>query len=341
MAKRLVVVGVAAIAAGGLTLPACKDEAKGQLIVAVTTDMKPGDDFNRVEVEITAGTDRRTERFNDVGGTLKFPFTIAIVEGSTPGTEVQVRVVTGLASPGSQTFLGEPRTLHDIAAVVPSDRIALARIHVDWLCVDSADVLGGSVASRCKVGQQTCVGGTCLDFVRQGAALPTFDERAVFGWRTAGEGDGTCFDTVRCFAAGAMTDVELETCTLARPAGDAVNVALVLPPGERMGICGTEACYLPLDIDARHGVRVAGTRLQLPFEACRRLAGTSTTSQRRLLGVAVTSACAAKTVETPTCGPWSSARGGAFTEQAPSPRGYRDADVRDAMDAADSGDAGD
>lgn len=322
----------------GIAFLACSAERKGQLVIAVTTDMRPGEDFNRVEIEIVAGNDRRTEKLGDLGGTTKLPFTISIVEGTAPAPEVHVRIATGLATPASSTFLGDVRTVHELTANVPSDRIALARMHLDWLCTGAAELRGGAPASTCPTGQ-TCSAGSCIDWGHDTSTLPTYVEEDVFGGTAAASAAGECFDTVRCFAAGEMADVDLATCSIARAAGDAVNVALVPGPDEKGGICGTEACFFPLDEGERFGFRFAGTRIQLPFEACRRLAGTSS-SRKRLLGVARTTACPTKTVRMPTCGPWSSARGGSYTDQAPSPIGYRDASVDSSADATASPDAG-
>jgi hypothetical protein len=284
----------------------CQAEPKGQLMIAVTTDMKPGTDFDAVEVEITAGSDRHAQRFDEAGGTLKFPFTMAVVEGTSPSPEIHVRVVT----------TGLNRNVHELTAVLPSDRIALARVHVDWLCS----------GVTCETGQ-SCSGGLCFDWTRDSGALPTFAEPEVFGGRTFAEGDGACFDTVNCFASGQMVDVDLDTCSVARPASDALNVALVPPPGRPTGICGSEACFVPLDANERFGFRIAGTRIHLPFEACTRI------RDGRLLGVATTLSCPTKTVKSPTCGPWSSARGGLYTNQAPAPIGYRDASADAPTDA--------
>ncbi|MCC6899435.1 MAG: hypothetical protein IT377_10700, partial [Polyangiaceae bacterium] len=126
-----------------------------------------------------------------------------------------------------------------------------------------------------------------------------YTPQAIFGGGS-GAGDGKCFDTVPCFSKGAVVEVEMSNCSIAKPAaGTGVNVALVMPAGSA-GICGAATCLIPLDANAETGWREEAGRLVLPPAVCERLNTGAVTS------VTVTTSCETKTERTPTCGPWSS-----------------------------------
>lgn len=332
----LVVVASVVAAVGA----SCKPSPKGALMLAIDSDHAPGIDFDRFEIQIssTSSQDKYDKPVDELGrpGLLTFPTTLSIVSNDDARASVHIRVVTGKAS-GGGTRVGTPRTLREVVTNVPTDRVALLHLTIDWLCVGAAKPQpDGYVESQCAEGL-TCIAGQCVDWTIDSSALPGFDEEEVFGGGSR-RGDGDCFDTAACFAQGAMADVRLEDCSVAVPAGGAgANVALVLVPTEG-GICADATkgpCLVPLTQGALEGYRLAGDRALLPRAACDRFA--EAPNVRKVIGVATTAGCATKTERLPTCGEWSPYRkplgaGG-------SPSGYKTPAPRDASADGDGSDA--
>ena len=300
-------------------------------MIAVDSDHAPGIDFDRFQIQITSSSskDKYDNPIDELGrpGLLTFPTTLSIVSNEDPSTTVHIRVLTGKAS-GGGTRVGTPRTLREVVATVPTDHVALLHLTVDWLCVGAAKPEpDGYVEGLCPEGL-TCIAGQCVDWTVDSATLPAFEEEEVFGGGSR-RGDGECFDTIACFAQGAMADVRLSDCSVALPSGGrGTNVALVLSPSEG-GICADAAsgpCLVPLSAGAREGYRVEGDRAILPRAACERLAEAS--GVRKVIGVATTPACATKTERLPTCGAWSPYRKPLGPSGAPA--GYKPPPPQDA-----------
>lgn len=284
----------------------CAPDPKGALVIAIDTDQAAGVDFDRFQIQITPGSakDGYEDTHQEVGrkGTLTFPATLTVVSNGDPTTPIHVRVITGRAT-GDETDVGTPRTLREVVTTVPDKRVALLQLTIDWLCVGAAKAEPDRyVESACPEGL-TCVAGDCVDWTIDASTLPDYDEAAVFGGGSS-KGDGRCFDTGACFAAGAMAAVDPADCSVAAPSGGAgANVALVLRPGEG-GICHGGACLVPVAIGTREGARIEGGRIKLPPPACAKLSDPDP-AKRAVIGVATTSSCATKTASLPTCGPWS------------------------------------
>ncbi len=317
------------LALAAVTAAACTStKARGELMLVVDTDMSPGIDFDRLAIDLKVnGQTVHSEVYNELGlpGLRQFPLTYAVIGNDDPKTQVQLRVSTGRSSGGTATPVGAPTTLNELVTTVPTDRIAIVRMAVQWLCVGSARVQGDYVEGNCPEGT-TCTAGTCVPWSVDPTALATFDERRVFGNGSAA-GDGSCFDTIGCFSQGFAATLDRATCTIEAPVGGAgVNVAIIARRGEG-GICGPDACLVPLTAESAVGWRSAsGGRIQLPAAVC------SPAFDHRATGIAVTTACAPRTEELPTCGPWSVVqRPGTFDGGAP--RGViGDANVTEAGD---------
>lgn len=266
--------------------------AKGQLMIAVQTDMSIPKDVDTIRVEVTADGDMLFGNSYDVGPSgLRIPATLAVVAGEGKSRPIRIRVMARQA--------GKLRTLREAVTTVPQDRMATLRMPIQWLCDGQAKELSpGQVESTCPAGEN-CVAGSCKPVAIDSASLESYTPQAIFGGGS-GAGDGKCFDTVPCFAKGALVAVEMSTCSIAKPAaGTGVNVALVMPAGSA-GICGAATCLIPLDANAETGWREEAGRLVLPPAVCERLNAGAVTS------VTVTTSCETKTERTPTCGPWSS-----------------------------------
>lgn len=322
-ARRFLIGGIAiGLAATAAMHAGCKSTPKSELMIAVTTDLTPGKDFDRLQIEVVSGNNpKQTRRFEEIGsqGLLTFPFTFALVEG-TEDTDVQVRILAG-SSAGVESEVGSPLLIREIVTRMPKEGISLLRVHLDWLCLGAAKARADrSVVSSCDRGL-TCIAGRCADWTVDSSKLPAFDERDVFGGTSSAAGDGDCFDTARCFGSGFMAQVRKEDCSIAPPAGGAgTNVALVPVPGAG-GVCGSAACFAPLDSDGNQGWERRGERIVVPPPACERIGATSG-GQRALVGIAVTTTCNTKSQRLPTCGDWSSARGNAATFFVGPPAGY-------------------
>jgi hypothetical protein len=281
-----------------VALVACSEPPpRGQLMLAIDTDMAAGTDFDRFQIEIRQEgqeTFRRTYReFGQPGLEVHFPATFAVTGNDRPETRILLRVVTGKVGPTpGNPEVGQPMHLREIVTTVPRDRIALVRVKLEWLCRKGSKLESdGYVEGICREGE-TCIAGECVDWTAAEAELPKYAEADVFGGGGP-RGDGACFDTIGCFATARAVTPD-SACTIEQAPGDRVNVALVPKTGEG-GICAGDVCLVPLDHGGPHGWRAQDGRIALPKKAC----------EAGLRAVAVSDLCATKTVSRPTCGPWS------------------------------------
>jgi hypothetical protein len=294
--KSRLLVRSALVLVSGLLLSCSDDtrERRGELMLVLVTDMQPPKDFDHVTVEVSSfGSVQFKQEYTVGEGHLTFPATLGIVAGKDPTGPVTIRVSSSLAH--------KPRTLREVVTPIPSDRVATLTIPIEWLCVGQVKTEDdGSVVSTCDNGE-SCVAGTCESVAVDADGLPGYDASAIFGGGD-GTGAGRCFDTLECFASGAAVEVDQRTCSisgLSQAELEQVSLALVLEP-ETQGICGPEACLVPLDRGGSSGWAERDGAIELPEAVCDRLASGAA------LGVAATTVCDPKTVSLPTCGVWSS-----------------------------------
>ena len=237
-------------------------------MLALQTDMSIPKDVNRIRLQVFVGAQLRHDETYAVapepGGT-KLPATLAIVAGEDPNPTVQVQVI-GIREEGADTLA---RTFAKVVTTVPKSRIATLRVPIQWLCDGSAHEIGDEqYESTCEQDEdedeRACVAGDCKSVVVDSETLPDFVPEEIFGGNPGPEGiSGICFDTERCFDAGFEVTPN-DDCELALdvPAGGEVNVALQFPAEvdgeEGTGICGEEACYVPLDKDPAYGWSLEG-----------------------------------------------------------------------------------
>lgn len=308
MSTRLL--GVCASALALMLGCSSEDEPRrGQLMIALATDMSIPKDIDHVRVQVvqTRGPVLHDQTYwlePASGGDTRLPATLAVVAGESSGRAVEVRV-TGFRG-------SEARTFTKVLTAIPESRLATLRIAIQWLCDESAEhIVDDIYESACPArdGEEySCVAGACELARVDVEDLPDYDPAAVFG---GGEGPddvlGECFDTAECFDGGddvqAGGDCELDVDV---PSGGELNVALKFPSedsnsGSGPGICGSDGCYVPLDKDDRYGWHAdsKGTVL-LPSAAC------DAVLERAAESLRVCYTHRSKTPQFPTCGPWSS-----------------------------------
>ncbi len=283
-----------------LAFAACSsDETKprGQLMLAITTDLSITQDMNQVGVQVfdQNGLILSSQDLDILpAGDVAMPGTLAIVPPNAGGQSVRVRVT----AKQTQADMTKERIVREAIVKVPTDRVALLRMPLHWLCdVDAAPTCDKN---------DTCKGGLCVAADQDLNDLPDFTPDQVFGGGDA-QGQGSyCLDAEGCFADKAVLPRPTNAdCSVPLPAGAdpaSLNVALVLP-GASAGHCikgpsGTledGTCFVPLDSDAAEGFAIVGKKILLPPAACSRPA---------VSGVAVSTSCRTKDLSVPICGPW-------------------------------------
>ena len=286
-------------------LAGCAPAAKprGQLMVAVATDMSIPKNMDQVVVEVLDEQGNKQsfdypDKPTDLGKPM--PGTLAIVPPNAGGQTVRIRLIAELdMSPAPPTV----RVVREAVVKVPTDRTALLPMPLHWLCdghyKENDD---GTYQSDCADDTQTCVAGQCVDAVIATETLKDYEPQLVFGGGDDQGNGGHCIDIPTCFAASAAA-VPDGDCTL--PLSDSTNmssfnVALELAAGSD-GECTKGAdsrCFLPLDSDPVEGWWIDGGRVHLPPAACDVIA------HHKALDVVTTGMCPTKDPSVPICGLW-------------------------------------
>ncbi len=338
--RRLIRLGAALLVPASVAIvAACTSDTvdePGELMVAVDSNVPlPGyiDSFLlqvvQNQVTIFAST------FTVVAATptepqqTQLPGTLAVVNTGAAGKPITVRLV-GISTAGG---VASAASLREVTTTVPSSSTDLLRLSLDALCfgetltlppgeqIDESlqTGLGSDAIGSCPTGQ-TCVAGGCVP-----AAIPTLPPFAAGGAFTDA---GTCFPVATCFDDAPEAERGFETlvvdgtsCTApvprvlnadgtSSPAAQAnLNVGVPLPSQD----CGsTTSCIAPLDSITASDVppdgfyvdtTVSPPVIRLPSGLC-----TPTTGVASHTVVEVSTACAAKTVDHPLCGPGTRAR---------------------------------
>ncbi|HSN99927.1 MAG TPA: hypothetical protein VLS89_16645, partial [Candidatus Nanopelagicales bacterium] len=313
----------AAMSAGGCS------GSKGQLMLVFQTDMSLPKDVDAIRLLVTLeGAVVFDETYTRLGTEegIRLPATLGFLTPDDPSQALSLRVI---ATRGGED---RPVVLREVVTTVPEARTATLRVPIQFLCYGQAEVVRDAngnvekgpddrpvVRSSCGEGK-TCIDGACVEPpVIAPEELPDYEPAEVFGGGS-GDGDGLCFDTVRCFEGWVSAGVYigpgadgLPQCQADIPAGLTanLNVALLTQGG---GICGQASCYVPLDAGSDGGFRAEGASIRLPSAVCERAAA------GKLLGLAVAQAqegegtCQQKTSGLPTCGAWSASGAGQYTE---------------------------
>jgi hypothetical protein len=170
--------------------------------------------------------------------------------------------------------------------------------------------------------------GHCESDTVETTKLPTFEPGLVFGGGGADGGGGKCFDTLGCFPNADSAELDMSDCTVPMPetaSASKINVAFV--PGSGTGICRPDEktkCFVPVDFvqvdkGPSDGWTMKGGKIQLPVGFCDKI------KEKGLVAtVTVSTGCASKTSQVPTCGPWSAV---GTTESGSGDAGPHDATV--------------
>lgn len=294
-----------AVIAAALLVACGRVDPKGELMVAVTSQMPVPKDIGTVSIEIrTAHTRRAYRSFKTNTGAsegVPLPATLAVIEGKNAAEPVVIRV-------GAWDRNDVLRVVRTVTTTVPTSRIALLPVELEWLCYDKVKpVREGDVAnndgddgdpndpyvlrSSCNAGD-TCVAGRCVPDVVDSATLPDFVKDEL---SKTSDGNG-CLDVPGCFAnASQVFFADRAACQIDRlQGGVGINIALDLPPGN-VGFCTAERCLIPLSGFSPSGWTESGTRLQLAPAVCELLTGGSVRS------VVVTTGCPTKTATVAAC----------------------------------------
>ncbi|HEX6273395.1 MAG TPA: MopE-related protein [Polyangiaceae bacterium] len=344
---------VTAIAALSFGLAGCTGKTKGQVILALQTDMSMPEDVTKVKIEVKADGVSRYDRVFIVDpnekDNEKIPATLSIVAGEKENETIELKVVALRELPSGGD---EPRTLNKTITTIPAERVAMLRVPMQWLCTDGGgdfidDFGDGEYESACarKNGKETaCVAGGCEDVHLDSSKLPDFAADAVFGGADDPGSSGKCFPTEECFDTGVDLVPDTDCVVSFEPeSDDIINFAILSDTGG-IGDCRSadgSPCYIGLDKSREFGwyeledgedptgsgdpepplEAPSGRRFKLPQGVCDRLA------DGRAIGVRASTAddCEiTKTPQYPTCGPWSSV--GPKTEPPPPPGEDADGD---------------
>jgi hypothetical protein len=283
-------------------------EPAGQLMLAFDSDMAIPKDIDAVELRAAVGPAGLFTVFEVGPGAQRLPATFGIRSKDGNSKVVDVSL--------SASKQEEVRTLSEAMSSIPTDRIALLRISIQWLCTLRVEKdEEGNAFSQCD-DEETCNAGRCDPAREDEDDLPTYDPEDVFGKGGVGDGEsGICFDTQSCFGArrGRIVshEIDLETCRI--PIDDEAtetNYALRVRGSDGVCIDGG-LCLVTLNRNERTGwyeVDEEGTAAegggfaQLPEIICEELGPTG-----RILDVYRAICSPAKVPEVPVCGPWSSA----------------------------------
>ena len=265
-------------------------EELGSLMLAVSTDMYIDKDVSRVDIVVQPEhgptQSAQISLFPGLEGQF-LPGTFSIIEGSKPGEFVRIRVIARQAE--------RARVVREAALKVPRHRTALLSMPIQWLCDGQVRQEGQLTRSDCD-DDYTCVAGTCQLAEIDETTLPDYQAEEVFGGGNA-TGGGECFNTLECFGGATLATLDMASCRIATTGDDDLNVGVALPLGGD-GHCTATQCWIPLDHSELTGWFEVNGQVQLPSGVCERVASGGAQ-------VFVSHACASKSPDTPTCGPWS------------------------------------
>jgi hypothetical protein len=282
----------------------CSDDQqrRGQVMVAVSTDMSIDSDLDEVQILVEREADGTvfTESFELFPNARGYfvPGTYAVVSGGDGGDVIRVRLL-GRSE-------GDLRVARETVTTIPRNRVGMLPMPLQWLCESEHELdAEGDPASTCAVENEdeTCNLGRCADAHVDGDDLEDFDPKDIYGGYDSGPEaarNGACFDAITCLSEGTRVEIDVsdpDVCEFERSEGiKDLNVGLVV---EGAGHCNpiTETCYIPLSRSKAFGWDEDGRTVILPPGVCDRLGD-------KVLAVVESGACPTKEFSVPTCGEW-------------------------------------
>ncbi|HYP88708.1 MAG TPA: hypothetical protein VEQ59_11155, partial [Polyangiaceae bacterium] len=162
---------------------------RGQLIIALSTDMSVTKDMDEVRVQVfradgTALPDRQIPVLPAEPAPFgkPLPGTLAIVPPDAGGQQLLIRVSARHLDPRTNVKL--TRVVREAVVKVPTDRTAMLRMPLRWLCDGRVKPIAGSdddsYSSDCDK-DETCIAGECVPAEVDANALPDYTPEQVFG----------------------------------------------------------------------------------------------------------------------------------------------------------------
>lgn len=293
-------------------LSCSSEEKKAGLVVALQTDMSIPKDVDAVELEISVfGKVKYSEKYAVGEDGVHIPATLTLLPPDDKNAPVTIRVISYQKD--------VPRTLRRVVTTVPSEREALLRMPIEWLCWNQVESGKEGPVSTCEEGS-SCLAGSCASDEVDSNGLPAFAATFVFGGASS-DAEGTCFDTIPCFARRQAIDesvLDMATCTLETTALGAGGAPMTVDPARLnfgfvpsngRGICSKDGdCVVPLDHDGGSGWGLDGTTVRFPAGVCAHLEESGDTD-----ALVASTLCDQKSQATPACGKWTGVSGSKIT----------------------------
>lgn len=322
------------LAVSSLLVAACSPKpAPGIVMLAVSTNLVPGRDFDRgllvvATEDATAPKGTTLLQQQEFGpGDTSFPFTVALRGAEPDEDKTYVARVRLMLVKGGQLIIGKGSVVavRDLTVALPAPgELQMAHVSLDWLSmrapvfptVDSVsdqESFGGDPFPK---AQSECTNtinalGECTALVMDESGefdrkVEPYDATKIFGGGVDGnDSKSTCFAAKPCFAGApsfTATQVgdacQLDVGSAADPNG---NVAVLTASTEADNVerCEADGCGDDLGTNEfgvvldHEMIKVDGTRITLPPRVCARFPGGAT--------VRVSSVCPQKTRAIPLC----------------------------------------
>jgi hypothetical protein len=288
-------------------------EPLGQLMLAFDSDMAVPKDVNTARLRGDVGSYNTSTDFFVGPGENRLPATFGVLGKDQRPTNVRLTLSAGKDHPA--------RTIGVAETTIPTNRIALLRLPIQWLCTlrghgEEPDDAGNYTifASDCAE-DETCNAGRCEPAAIPEEDLPDYRPELVFGGGLGDDTSGTCFDTQQVFVGTRRRiiddDLDLDTCRLELDTDAAtVNFGLRVAGGD--GVCiDSDLCLITLNLSERtgwfetdeDGVPIeGGGYAQLPTVICDEL---EKDSGARIIDVYQAIGSQTKVPAVPVCGPYS------------------------------------
>lgn len=302
-----------AVLVAGLAL-GCTDtkEPSGQLMLAFDSDMAIPKDIDIARLRGDVDNYNQSTDFFVGPGANRLPGTFGVRAEDGRRKSVKLTLSAGKTYPN--------RTVGSAKTTIPSDRVALLRLPIQWLCTlrghQVADDQGdfSEFQSDCA-DDETCNAGRCETAEIPEEELPDYRPEDVFGGGLGNDESGTCFDTQDSFGRRPSQiideDIDLDSCRI-RVTEDIDNVNFALRVTDGDGVCiSRDVCLVTLNRSERtgwfesddEGVAITGGGYaQLPTIICDEL---KKGGNSRILDVYRAVGSASKVPAISVCGPYS------------------------------------